>query len=274
MGCLTLDDGKPLYPTNSNAKQQQSQKGLVLDAPTTTGSTTTTTTTTAPLSIDELYRHEHLSAKRKHWKESPFAVGLVEITWRDELCGSRSSNSSSSGASMAGLTSSEIDPDSSGCLWCSGLWCPRFSAGRVGNMAVLHQVNEWVEQVEEDEETGEQRTRRFTRPRLVWLMGPYWPMLIFVTYPLILGVSFWTLVTSIPRVPPVIQVVWALLTLGLIYALAMTAFRDPGIMHRYHQPPPESEQNWRWCDAAQTYRPRGAMYDPDCGVVVEGFDHT
>ena len=97
-------------------------------------------------------------------------------------------------------------------------------------------------------------------------------MLIFVTYPLIFVVSFWTLVTSIPRVAPVIQVVWALLTLALMYALAMTSFRDPGIMYRCLEPPPD--QSWRWCDAAQTYRPRGAVYDPDCGVVVEGFDHT
>jgi hypothetical protein len=254
MGCLTLDDGKP-SPT------KLSQRDSVADGP------------TAPLSIDELYRHERLSAKRKHWKEAPFAAGHVEITWRDEDC-CCGAGSGRSGPSVAGLTSSEIDPDSSGCLWCSGLFCPRIGAGRVGNMAVLYQVQEWVEQVEEDEETGEKKIRRFTRPRLVWLMGPYWPMLLFVTYPLIFVVSLWTLATSIPRVSPIIQVVWAILTLGLIYALAMTAFRDPGILHRHTEAPPGLEQSWRWCDAAQTYRPRGAVYDPDCAVVVEDFDHT
>lgn len=217
-----------------------------------------------PLSIDDRYRQERLAAKTKHWQESPFAAGLVDIHWRDE--GSR--------GSLGGMMSSQIDPDEGGCLCCSSFVCSRIGAGRVGNMAVLYQTQEWVEEVQTDEETGEKKTRRYTRPRLVWLMGPYWPMLICVTYPLILGVSFWTLVTSIPRVPMAVQLIWSMLTLGLIYALAMTAFRDPGILHKYHEPPPQFENSWRWCDAAQTYRPRGAFYDPDCGVVVEGFDHT
>lgn len=223
--------------------------------------------TMAPLSIEEQYRRERHARKVKHWKDSPFAVGLTDITWNDE----------SSAGSIAGMTKEDIDPDSAGCLCCSRWCCKR--AGRVGNMAILSQTQEWVEEVvidDDDNETGESlpKTRRYTRPKLVWILGPYWPMLLFVTYPLILGVSGWTLVSVIPHVPFLVQLVWTICTVGLIYALAMTAFRDPGILYRHAAPPAQSENSWRWNDAALTYRPRGAFYDSDCAVVVQDFDHT
>ena len=88
-------------------------------------------------------------------------------------------------------------------------------------------------------------------------------MLCMVTYPLILGVSLVTLVTVIPEVNALIGLCWAVCTVGLIVALAMTAFRDPGILPRYSNPPPNQEENgWRWNDRALTYRPRGSWYDP------------
>ena len=99
-------------------------------------------------------------------------------------------------------------------------------------------------------------------------------MLCFVTYPLILGVSGLTLVHAIPGKHPIIILVWSVCTLGLIFALGATAFRDPGILPRYHSAPPQNENNWRWSDRALTFRPRGAFFDPDTAVVVEGFDHT
>lgn len=34
------------------------------------------------------------------------------------------------------------------------------------------------------------------------------------------------------------------------------------------------QSNWRWSDQANTYRPPGATYDRDCGVVIKEFDHT
>ncbi len=99
-------------------------------------------------------------------------------------------------------------------------------------------------------------------------------MLCLVTYPLIFGVSIATLINAIPGKPWVIIIFWAACTLGLIYALAMTAFRDPGILPRYNDTPSKADDSWRWSDRAHSYRPRGAWYDPDTGVIVEGFDHT
>jgi hypothetical protein len=149
-------------------------------------------------------------------------------------------------------------------------------AGRVGNIAVFKQTTEWVEEISEesDETNGEPKMKRFTRPKLLFVAGPYWPMLIFVTYPLILGVSGVTLVTVIPYIHPAIGFVWSLLTIGLIAALALTAFRDPGILPRYENPPPQDDGTWRWNERAHSYRPRNAWYDPDTAVIVEGFDHT
>jgi hypothetical protein len=72
------------------------------------------------------------------------------------------------------------------------------------------------------------------------LGSQYWPMLVCVTYPLILGVSIATLFTAIPGKHPLIILFWAICTGGLIYALAMTAFRDPGILPRYEKAPQQS----------------------------------
>jgi hypothetical protein len=203
-------------------------------------------------------------AKRvRHWKESAFAVGCVEPTWMAER-------------TRDGAAAKHLPPDESGCLCCSALVCPLLGAGRVGNMIVLKSSTEWVEEVEEDEESGEQTVRRFSRPKLDLVLGPYWPMLCCVTYPLIFAVSGWTFVSSIlpGRQPIVLVFVWTVFTSGLIVSLACTACRDPGILYRHRNAPPQHAGTWRWSDRADSFRPRDAWYDTDTAVVVEGFDHT
>eukprot|EP01082_Thalassiosira_pseudonana_P003637 g3609.t1 g3609 contig12:2417663-2418275(-) len=122
-------------------------------------------------------------------------------------------------------------------------------------------------------------------------------MLIFITYPLIFGVSTFALINGLPGRPLYQKAIWTLLTFLLIRALFNTSFRDPGILRRHKNPPrcmddleedDEGDRSrrrigfrwgneagpWRWSDQAQSYRPRNAMYDPDCRVIVEEFDHT
>lgn len=207
--------------------------------------------------------------RTKIWLESPFAAGLTEPTWLDEMEKSRRGR-------QQGHHDDEINADSSGCLCCSAMVCPYFGAGRVGNMAVLHSSNEWVEEVQHDEETGEKEVRRFTRPRLNIVVGPYWPMLFFITYPLIFGVSGWAFYMAIlpGKMPAMIVLLWVVCTAGLISALAFTGCTDPGILYRHDNPPPQGENTWRWSDQAQSYRPRGAHFDSDTFVIVEEFDHT
>jgi hypothetical protein len=231
--------------------------------------------------------HDH---KVRLWKESPFAAGLTEPTWMEERKRSmsrgngagRSSSSSSWPRHQHDTTGREaassqqqqqrIPEDETGCLWISAIVCPMFGASRVGNMVVLYASQEKTEDVTIDPETGESTVRRYTRPKLDVVVGPYWPMMLCVTYPLILGVSGWTLLSiSSTQKPILIVLVWFLCTATLIVALAFTACRDPGILYRTREAVHES---WRWNDPADTYRPPGSWYDGDTAVVVEGFDHT
>lgn len=213
-----------------------------------------------PLAVMTEDPDERHKVRVKAWKDSPFACGLTEPDW----VGERTREPYEKG----------LLPDDTGCLCCSAWVCPLLSAGRVGNMAVLKSKNEWVEEVTEDEETGDSDViSRFSRPRLQIVLGPYWPMLVFVTYPLILSVSAWTFWSGIrPGNKPLVTVfLWIVLTTGLIVALTLTACRDPGILYRSRK---QYDANWRWTDQADSYRPRDAWFDTDTAVVVEGFDHT
>jgi len=217
------------------------------------------------MDLESRYEAESKELRIKQWKEGHFAAEMTSQTWREEYQKWRH-NFREEFISMD-------DTDGAPCVCCSAVVCGALGAGRIGHFAILKQSTEWVEEEEEDE-NGEMVSRRFTRPKLEVVVGPYWPMLMLVTYPLIFGVSIATLLNAIPGKHPAIILFWAACTIGLIYSLAMTSFRDPGILPRYVQAPPHSGGNWRWSDRAHSYRPRGAWFDSDTGVIVEGFDHT
>jgi hypothetical protein len=219
---------------------------------------------------DDDGHREYLKAKRqrqlKLWKESPFAIGLTEPTWMEERDRHRYQYIDSRSDMM-------MMTDESGCLCMSAMVCPLLGASRVGNMAVLKSTQEWVEEMDVDDETNEPVMRRYTRPRLDIVVGPYWPMLFFVTYPLIFGVSGWAFLAVIvrPGTSIVVRFVWTVCTLALIISLGRTSFRDPGILYRQRI---QKDPTWRWSEQADTYRPRHAWFDMDTAVVIEGFDHT
>ena len=150
-----------------------------------------------------------------------------------------------------------------------------------------------------DASVNQAKRKRVVRKREIQLVvGPFWPMLLCITYPLIFVVSGLTLCKGLPGKPLYAQVGWALLTGQLIRSLFNTGFRDPGILARHDRPPThgngaaEDDDDddlprrrvgyrwghetgpWRWSDQAQTYRPRNSMFCPDCKVVIEDFDHT
>uniref|UniRef100_A0A7S2WV94 Palmitoyltransferase n=2 Tax=Rhizochromulina marina TaxID=1034831 RepID=A0A7S2WV94_9STRA len=116
--------------------------------------------------------------------------------------------------------------------------------------------------------------RRPGKPtRLLCLLGPFWPCLCLVTYPLILAVSLVSAMFFIPSAPPLVGVAWVCCTVVLLASLSLTACMDPGIVRRTEEHP-EGLPDWRWSDQAQTFRPPRSVYDHDCGVVIEEFDHT
>mmetsp|Transcript_6912 Transcript_6912/g.10086 ORF Transcript_6912/g.10086 Transcript_6912/m.10086 type:complete len:383 (+) Transcript_6912:140-1288(+) len=280
--------------------------------------------TDTALSLTEKYRQEKHQSKLRHWKESEYAAGLVEPTWADEL--EKYNREGRSGcccccppsAELNQVFQEEMDPGC-GCIYLSAVVCSRLGADRIGNMAVLKSryvmVEVDVDDGEEDEEefvnddeealrnrnksdndgkkNTEKVTKRMVRKREIqFIVGPFWPMLLGITYPLIFGVSGLTLYSGLPYRAWYIKLGWAVLTILLIRALFNTGFRDPGILTRYKDPPEnENEEEdiprrrvgfrwgteggpWRWSEQAQSYRPRNSSYDPDTAVIVEEFDHT
>ena len=237
------------------------------------------------LSIEQRYQLERKTAKVRHWRENQYAVGMVEVTWKDELSrhlGDEDDDDDINGANRSccsDAASENMDP-TCGCLIASGYVCSRIGAGRVGNMAVLKESV-----VTEKDENGVS----VSRTKIDYIVGPYWPMMMFITYPMIFGVSIWTAYSAIPHQSIAIISIWATLTFGLCFALFSVAFRDPGILPRFNKVPTDEQLNnlgyksrsqngrnheWRWNETALTYRPKGASFDLDCAVMVEEFDHT
>ena len=189
------------------------------------------------------------------WQNSAFAVGRVNATWQDDQS-----------------HRNDLDPNPRVC--CSAYVCGCLGAERVGNLAVLARTMHEYEHVEiVNTETGEQRRSRRKRPKLLWVFGPYWYINICLTYPLIIGISLLTFMRSIADASLVVLVTWSACTLLMIFSLMMAGCRDPGILYRHPQPPPDSE-GWTWNDQAKSYRPPTARFDPECQAIVEGFDHT
>eukprot|EP00535_Pseudo-nitzschia_heimii_P010508 CAMPEP_0197174372 /NCGR_PEP_ID=MMETSP1423-20130617/922_1 /TAXON_ID=476441 /ORGANISM="Pseudo-nitzschia heimii, Strain UNC1101" /LENGTH=257 /DNA_ID=CAMNT_0042623295 /DNA_START=55 /DNA_END=825 /DNA_ORIENTATION=+ len=204
-------------------------------------STTSDEEKIASVSIDDVYHAESDQIRTKQWQESYFARGCTLSTWEAEYVQLKENGWKGECSKM--MDGKDKNPVPCGC--CSAIICSALGAGRVGNIAVLKQTNEWVTEEVPDEENGGTKTERSTRPRLDFVVGPYWPMLCMVTYPLILGVSAVTLVTAIPKTNPLIALLWSICTIGLVVALAMTAFRDPGILPRYTNPPAsQGESQW------------------------------
>jgi hypothetical protein len=129
-------------------------------------------------------------------------------------------------------------------------------AKRLGNMPVLWSTR-----------TSDGRTK------LKCIVGPFWPCLVFVTYPLILGCSTVVALFHLPSTPIYVQIFWWGSTVTLLTALGFTGCCNPGIVRRWRGKP-DGCSHWIWSDQGRTYRPPKARYDGDCGVVIEEFDHT
>jgi hypothetical protein len=196
--------------------------------------------------------------KLNHWRRSAFAVGCVNVTWNDDnpLKGHPPGHKMNNQMAWSGVC----------CGGCLG-------AKRVGNMVVCSQRVEEYDGIETNE-AGEQILVRRKRPKLLCMVGPYWPINLCLTWPLILGISGWTAWSQLPNQHIYIIITWGMCTFLLMFSLLMVSCSNPGILYRHAEPPAEEEGDWRWNDQAKTYRPSHARFDNECQVVVEGFDHT
>lgn len=193
---------------------------------------------------------------RTIWMTSPFAVGLTKPTWKDENIG------------CCELCSSCCSGSRYAYIHCSACICAYFPfVGRVGNMPVLRQDMQNIIDPSTGQRIGE-------RPRLRYVVGPYWPVPFCLTVPGFVGFSVFTFVSRDVKEEALYLVIpWAVLNALVLFSLFQVACSDPGIMYRHSDPPP-GQEDWRWNDQALTYRPSHAKFDPECGVVIQHFDHT
>lgn len=107
------------------------------------------------------------------------------------------------------------------------------------------------------------------------MLGPCWPWLCCITFPMIGGLSFGIGTIMWPICPPALRASYVFVALLCLSALACTACSNPGIVRRHFNPPPGEEgKSWRFKDQVQSYTPPGGFVSLDAGVVFEGFDHV
>ena len=272
----------------------------------------------------------------RQWRESSFAVGLVNPTWWDDrpvwYCRSRrrrrkrrhnkqndnNDNNENDGDDNNNNNDNVYDDEYEDEIKeidhqfpISSIVCSCIGASRVGNLSILGPqiMEEYEERItienENDDGGGETQQQQQQpqqrvvittkkRPKLLWVIGPYWTVNVFITFPLILGVTGWVgyrrIFTNSAHI--VVVITWTIGSLLLLFSLCMISCRNPGVLYRYtHIPTTTStttsdveqqqqqstsspSQEWRWNDQAKTYRPPKAKFDPETQVVIEGFDHT
>lgn len=145
-----------------------SMGGMDRDADDTVDTASPSEEPTNAVSIDARYNAESQQIRNKQWRESYFARGCTNSTWEAEYAKLRENGVKGEIARMTGGNERESVP----CGCCSAIACSFLGAGRVGNMAVLKQSNEWVTEEVPDEENGGFKTERSTRPKLDFVVGP------------------------------------------------------------------------------------------------------
>lgn len=182
----------------------------------------------------------------RNWKQSPYAVGYGDADWEQEI------NCCKYWCSKP--QSQPPQPHNYACNQLTAFFCR--GAGRIGNMVVLHK-NALTEEP-------------------VIVVGPYWPMMMCVTYPLILAVLTATAVLRIPYLHWGLVIAWIISSVAILLALAFVACRNPGILKRQSTLDENDRvsSDWIWNDQALSYRPESAKYDRDCNCIIEEFDHT
>jgi hypothetical protein len=136
------------------------------------------------------------------------------------------------------------------------------------------------------------------------IAGPCWPFCCFVTVPLILGisgaVSYFVIIsqdsplvrnyqrkilTGFANIPVlkfdlvlwVYQPFWVAYiyfpVLGFVLAaLFCVSCQDPGLMERVTDEE-AGEGGWFWNEQVGSFRPPGALYCRECGVLIQDYDH-
>jgi hypothetical protein len=180
-----------------------------------------------------------------------------------------------------------VNPQPPPCASFTAACC--CGAEQIGNMVIIRGAGE---------ESGKFQQNEDGRIAVKYIVGPFWPVMVFITVPLIIGipllVGVWTLAFTSMPVGVVLGLLLGLATTAVVLALLSVACKDPGLMPRYRERPPGYDE-WVFSDQAETYRfkstpipalfphllnffpsnrPRHAKYCKDCDVVILGYDHV
>ena len=106
--------------------------------------------------------------------------------------------------------------------------------------------------------------------------GPYWPCCMFVTLPLIIGLSGLTLYFCILRegsiLPQWAAYIYIPLIVLTVCSLFMVSCRNPGLLERRTEQD-TATNSFLWNEQVQSYRPPDALYCRECQVLIEDYDH-
>jgi hypothetical protein len=104
--------------------------------------------------------------------------------------------------------------------------------------------------------------------------GPCWPFCVFITVPLIIGLSSLTLYYCILDENAPLPFWWVYIYCPLmaftLISLFFVSCRDPGLMERQTE---TTEESFLWNEQVGSFRPPGAMYCRECKVVIQDYDH-
>ena len=110
----------------------------------------------------------------------------------------------------------------------------------------------------------------------IFIMGPCWPFCAFVTLPVILGttgsVAYFVLYEDYFDLPEWVFYVYCSGVAVLLLALFCVACTDPGLMERVTDEE-AGEAGFFWNEQVGSFRPPGALYCRECGVLIQGYDH-
>eukprot|EP00586_Coscinodiscus_wailesii_P012137 CAMPEP_0172497876 /NCGR_PEP_ID=MMETSP1066-20121228/106482_1 /TAXON_ID=671091 /ORGANISM="Coscinodiscus wailesii, Strain CCMP2513" /LENGTH=238 /DNA_ID=CAMNT_0013270895 /DNA_START=142 /DNA_END=855 /DNA_ORIENTATION=+ len=110
----------------------------------------------------------------------------------------------------------------------------------------------------------------------VVVAGPCWPFCLFVTVPMILGIS--GLVAYYIVLDPELGLPWwlALLYFSALVVTFVSLFfvscRDPGLIERVTDEE-AGHGGWFWNEQVGSFRPAGAMYCRECKALIQDYDH-
>uniref|UniRef100_A0A7R9ZLJ7 Palmitoyltransferase n=1 Tax=Craspedostauros australis TaxID=1486917 RepID=A0A7R9ZLJ7_9STRA len=110
----------------------------------------------------------------------------------------------------------------------------------------------------------------------VVIAGPCWSFCLFVTVPLIVGISgavaYFVIIDESSPLPFWIAYIYFPVIGFVLAALFCVSCQDPGLMERVRDEE-AGQGGWFWNEQVGSFRPPGALYCRECGVLIQDYDH-